>query len=272
MHFGIEIVPFGEYANPRPVMELAQAAEASGWEGVWVWDHLLIPWGVGDPWVILSAVAAVTHRLKLVSGVANLPRYYPQNLARTLVGLDLLSQGRAVLGAGLGGVAEETERFGLPGDARTRAEMLDESLEVITRLWSGEAVSHVGKHYQVAGAVLQPTPVQQPRIPVWIGGESRAALRRAARWDGWIVNTIDESGEIIRQPEQLAKEIASIHQHRLSPEKLEVAIDGISQPNSASRAQDYAEAGATWWFEALFGLRGSHAEILERVQAGPPAA
>ena len=102
MHFGIEVVPFGEYSDPRKVMELAVAAERAGWEGIWLWDHLLFPYGAGDPWVTLAAIAAVTRSIKLCTGVAALPRYKPQVLARTLVGLDILSQGRMIFGVGAG--------------------------------------------------------------------------------------------------------------------------------------------------------------------------
>ena len=270
MHFGIEVVPFGRFADPKQVLQLAQAAEDSGWEGMYVWDHLVIPYGAGDPWVMLSAAAACTQRLKLLPGVAAVPRYRPENLARLLAGLDLLSEGRVVLGAGSGGLKEDFTSFGGPEDSRARAEMLDEGLEVITRLWSGDAVSFRGKHYQVNGAGLQPQPVQQPRIPVWIGGESKPALRRAARWDGWIIGIINEEGKFIRSPEQLASEIAYIRQHRDSDADFEVAVDGISEPGEASRAGEYAAAGATWWFESLFGLRGDLEDMLARVKAGPP--
>ena len=271
MHFGIEIIPFGEFADPRNVVKMAQATEASGWEGVWLWDHLLFPYGSGDPWVMLSAIAASTRRLKLVSGVAALPRYRPQNLARLLTSLDLLSEGRVVLGAGLGGLAEEFTQFGELGEARARAEMLDEGLEVITRLWSGEPVEHFGVYYTVAGASMLPKPIQQPRIPVWIGGGSRRALRRAARWDGWIIGVIDENSEITLPPEKLADNVAYILEHRDGEGPFEVAVDGVSQPGDPSIPQEYSGAGATWWFESLFGLRGSLEEMLERIEAGPPA-
>lgn len=271
MHFGIEIVPFGEYSDPRKVIELAQAADEARWEGLAVWDHLLMPYGTGDPWVMLAGAAATTRRLKLVTGVAALPRYRPETLARMLAGLDLLSEGRAVLGAGAGAITEEFTLFGGPGERRARAGMLDEGLEVLSRLWSGEAVEFHGEHYSVEGAALVPQPVQRPRIPVWIGGESRAALRRAARWDGWIIGIIDETGQFTRSPEKLAEEVAYIRSQRSVDGPFDVAVDGISEPGEGGGAREYADAGATWWFEALYGMRGSHEEMLERVKAGPPA-
>jgi alkanesulfonate monooxygenase SsuD/methylene tetrahydromethanopterin reductase-like flavin-dependent oxidoreductase (luciferase family) len=98
MRFGIEIVPFGDFADPRQVLQMAEAAEVAGWEGVWLWDHIMFPYGAGDPWVMLAAIAAKTRDLKLIPGVAVLPRYSPPTLARLLTGLDLLSEGRVVLG------------------------------------------------------------------------------------------------------------------------------------------------------------------------------
>jgi alkanesulfonate monooxygenase SsuD/methylene tetrahydromethanopterin reductase-like flavin-dependent oxidoreductase (luciferase family) len=235
-----------------------------------LWDHLLFPYGSGDLWVMLAAIAARTQKLKLVTGVAALPRYRPHTLARLLTGLDLLSEGRVVFGAGLGAISEEFSRFGEIGEGRTRAEMLDEGLEVITRLWTGQPVEHVGAHYTVSGVSLLPTPIQRPRIPVWIGGESRAALRRASRWDGWIIGVIDENAEITLPPEKLADRLASIKDQGVEGGPFEVAVDGVSEPGAPSLVQDYANAGATWWFESLFGLRGGLEEMLARIKAGPP--
>jgi alkanesulfonate monooxygenase SsuD/methylene tetrahydromethanopterin reductase-like flavin-dependent oxidoreductase (luciferase family) len=272
MHYGIEVVPFGAYSNPRQVVQLAQAAEAAGWEALWIWDHMLMPYGAGDPWITLAAVAASTQRLKLITGVAPVPRYRPHLLARMLAGLDLLSEGRVIFGTGLG-IAPDFEPFGEPVDARTRASMLDEGLEQITRLWTGEPTLYLGRYYRAEQAQLLPTPVQQPRIPIWIGGASKAALRRAARWDGWIMGTVNEQCEVTQTPEQIAAQVAVILQHRArdaGSAPFDVAVDGVSASPQRSRAADYAQAGATWWFECLFGSRGSHEDLLRRIQAGPP--
>jgi hypothetical protein len=148
--------------------------------------------------------------------------------------------------------------------------MLDEGLDVLTRLWSGEPVEHAGPHYTVSGVSLLPKPVQQPRIPIWIGGESRGALRRAARWDGWIIGVINENSEITLPPEKLAGKLTSILEEREVGEPFDVAVDGVSEPGQSSLVQEYADAGATWWFESLFGLRGSLKDMLARIKAGPP--
>ena len=269
MHYGIEVVPFGEYANPRRVMELAQAAEAAGWEAIWLWDHLLFPYGTGDPWVTLAAVAAVTEKLKLVTGVAALPRYKPHVLARTLVGLDLLSAGRVILGAGAG-VDFDFTPFGEAADAKTRGAMLDEGLAMLVGLLSSEPFTQHGRYYHAENAQLVPGPVQQPRIPVWIGGDSPAAYRRAAQWDGWIIGTVDEAQNITLPPAQLAERVQTIRSRRTNDSPFDVAVDGCTQPNGAGLVAEYADAGATWWFEAIFGTRGSHEDLLARIKAGPP--
>ncbi len=270
MHFGIEVVPFGEYSNPQAVVELAQAAEDAGWEAIWIWDHVVFPYGTGDPWITLAAVAAVTSRIKLVPGVAALPRYRPHLLARTLTALDLLSRGRVIFGAGAG-VDFDFTPFGETVDARTRAAMLDEGLDLLAKLLSGAEITHRGSHYVAEKVRLAPTPVQQPRIPVWIGGGSNAALRRAAQWDGWIIGVVDEQQTITTPPDQIAKQVATIRRHRSAGSPFDVAVDGVSKAGDpGALVQEYADAGATWWFEAIFGSRGNHTQMLQRIHAGPP--
>lgn len=269
MHFGLEIIPVGPFSDPRKIVKLALAAEAAGWEGIYVWDHVLFgPYGVADPWVALAAVAATTSRLKLCTGVAPMPRYRPHLLARTLSALDLLSQGRVIFGTGLG-VAGDFAPFGEPADDKTRAAMTDEGLELLLKLWSGEETTHAGAHYTATNAQLLPAPVQKPHIPIWIGGDSNAALRRAARWDGWIIGTIDEQCNITKTPEKLAAQVAYIREQRTGDAPFDVAIDGVSAAGDRSLPQAYAQAGATWWFEAIFLSRASEEELIRRIVAGP---
>jgi probable F420-dependent oxidoreductase len=272
MRYGIEVVTLGACAEPRVVVELAQAAEAAGWDGLFVWDHLGFVWGApsADPWVLLAAVAQATRRLRLGTAVTPLPRRRPQVLASTVATLDRLSQGRVIFGAGLGGVAQEFTAFGEPGDARRRAQRLDEGLELVARLWAGQAVTHHGSHYLVEGVTLAPLPVQRPRVPVWIGGDGRPALRRAARWDGWVTGGVDEQGRPTTTPERLAGQVAYIRQHRAASAAFDVALTGCSEPGDAARADAFGAAGVTWWLESLHGVRGSAEQLRARVEAGPP--
>jgi len=271
--YAIEIVPFGEFGDPRVVMELAAAAEAAGWDGLFVWDHLAYAWGMpgGDPWVILSAAATVTDRLRLGTDVTPLPRRRPQTLALTLATLDILSKGRVILGAGLGGVAQEFGAFGEPEDAKIRAAMLEEALIILDGFMAGRQVTFHGEHYTIENVTLNPLPVQRPRVPIWIGGESAPALRRAARWDGWVIGAVNEQAEMVKTPVQLAEQVATIRRHRTIDGPFDVAMSGCSDPGDRSMVAEYADAGMTWWLETLFGLRGSVAINKARILAGPPA-
>ena len=250
------------------MVELAVAAEAAGWEALCIWDHCHFWGGVGDPWVTLTAVAAATRRLRLVTDVVPVPRYRPHLLARSLHALDAFSGGRVTFGAGLG-VEEDLDPVGDHADDHTRAAMTDEALDLITRWCQGESVQHDGAHYRSDGTQIAARTVQDPRMPVWIGGWSRPALRRAARWDGWIMSAIDEHQTVRFGPDQLADAVGYLEEKGVGG-AFDVAVNGTTPSDGSQLPAEYAAAGATWWFESLFGLRGSHAQMLERVAAGPP--
>lgn len=265
MRYGISISTLGGYAEPGRVVEAATAAEAAGWEGLFVWDHLAYVWDVpsADPWAILGAVAQVTERLRLGTAVTPLPRRRPAMVAGAVATLDRLSAGRMIFGAGLGGVPEEFSAFGEPAAAGVRAAMLDEGLQVVTGLWSGRQVTHAGRFYRVDGLTMAPLPVQRPRVPVWIGGASAGARRRAARWDGWIIG----SDEV--PPGSVADEVAAAGR-RPGAKPFDIAVTGVSAGAGDSVPHEYAEAGATWWLESINDRLGSHTAMLERIKAGPP--
>jgi alkanesulfonate monooxygenase SsuD/methylene tetrahydromethanopterin reductase-like flavin-dependent oxidoreductase (luciferase family) len=274
MRFGIEVVPLGEFADPREVVRLARAADRSGWEMLVVWDHLGFVWGTasGDPWVTLAAVAQATERIRIGTTITPLARRRPHVLANAVATLDLLSQGRAILGAGLGGVAQEFTSFGEPADPRDRAERLDESLEILGGLFAGRRVDHHGRHFTVDGITLAPLPLQRPRVPIWIGGDSRPALRRAARWDGWTTTGVDEGGTMITTPDGLADRVEYVRRHRADTHAaFDVAMSGLAGPGDGSRVREYGDAGVTIWLESLSGIRASTDDLLARVEAGPPS-
>ena len=181
MLYAIDSPISGDYSDPRLLGELAHLAEQSGWDGFFIWDHLSIDGmqPVVDPWVALSVMAARTERIRIGTAVTPIPRRRPWKLARETVSVDRLSGGRLTLGVGLGEPADsEYERFGEDGALRTRAAKLDEGLDVLTGLWSGEPFSYQGEHFRVDGACFLPKPVQRPRIPIWAGGQwpNRAPL------------------------------------------------------------------------------------------------
>ena len=191
MRYSINIPNFGDFADPETVARVAAAAEAAGWDGLFVWDHVVHRKrdrrACGDPWMLLTAAALATSRITLGPLVTPVPRRRPQQVARQVATLDNLSGGRVIFGAGLGGpIEDEYGSFGEPTDPKLLAEMLDEGLGLIDRYWSGEPVTHAGRHYRVEDVALLPTPVQRPRVPGWIAGywPHRRPMRRAARWDG----------------------------------------------------------------------------------------
>ena len=274
MHYGIVTSNLGDYADPLLAIRLARAAEEAEWEAFFVWDHLGFVWGSAssDPWISLSAVAVSTTHLKLGTAITPLARRRPHIVANALASLDLLSGGRMIFGAGLGGVTEEFTAFGEQGAAKERAAMLDEGLMVLDRLWSGEMVMHHGQYYDVENVSLAPLPFRRPRIPIWIGGESPPALRRAARWDGWLAPTTSPDGTPImdKDPGRIAEMVAEIRRHRTTDTPFEVAVDGYSGPGDPTLPHAYEAAGATWWLESIHGMRGTLDEMNARVEAGPP--
>lgn len=265
MRHGLLVANVGTYSDPRNVVRLAAAAEESGWEALLVWDHLAFVWGppAADPWVTLAAVAASTSRLVLGTGITPVARRRPQVLAQTVATLDVLSGGRVVFGAGLGGVPSEFSAFGEDEAPRARAEKLDEGLDLLRRLWSGERVDHHGKHYDAAGVTLAPLPIQQP-LPVWIGGNSTRALARAARFDGWIADTSDPR-RMTMTPDELGALVAAFP----TGDRFDVAVHGYSDQVDPGA---YAAAGATWWLEDVHDLRGAYDELIAVVIAGPPSS
>jgi alkanesulfonate monooxygenase SsuD/methylene tetrahydromethanopterin reductase-like flavin-dependent oxidoreductase (luciferase family) len=257
---------FGELAEPRVVADLAAEAEAAGWDGVFVWDHMLYRepvTDIADPWITLAAVASVTDQVRIGPMVTPLPRRRPQKLARETVSLDRLSGGRLVLGVGLGGdPGGELTAFGEELDQRVRGRMLDEALEVLVDLWSGEPVLHRGEHH-VAEGRMRPTAVQEPRIPIWVGaryGNTRP-LRRAARYEGLFPVQVDE-------PDQLAEMLGIVHEHRLTSDPYDVMI---ARPAGEERDPSaWFDAGATWWAAGFDPFTVDAATVRSVIDAGPP--
>ena len=183
----VSIPPFTDAAT---VVAIAVDAEEAGWDGVFLWDHL--QWEptyqppVHDPWVLLGAIAERTERVRIGTLVTPLTRRRLQVVARHVLTLDHLSNGRMTFAVGLGEpAAEDFAHFGDESDPRVRGRMLDEGLEVLDGLLRGDVVDHDGDHYTVK-AQLRPGPVQSPRPPIWVAGvvPNQRPLQRARRWDG----------------------------------------------------------------------------------------
>ena len=309
MRYGLYLPNFGAFGDVATLVDCAREAEAAGWDGFFVWDHVNRPWltDVVDPWVALAGVACATERMRLGALVTPLPRRRPWKVAREATTLDRLSGGRLVFGAGLGstgGATAEWSSFGEELDLRTRAEMLDEGLAILDGLWSGKPFSHRNsegskdrenpegpepKHYLVRETQFAPTPLQQPRIPVWIAGywPSRARLpfRRAARWDGAFPlgreggMSADDVRELVIYLQGERKRIGMADRpfdiiHSSAPTL------GDNPLAAAKRVAPYIEAGATWWLERItpdeFGGDWLGAwpldAMYQHIRRGPPGA
>jgi len=282
MRYAVNLPNFGQLADVRVVAGLAADAEAAGWDGFFVWDHLT--WvkrellDIADPWMLLCGAALATERLRLGPMVTPLPRRRPWKVARETVTLDRLSGGRLVLGVGLGWPAtDEYGSFGEPTGAADRAAMLDEGLEVLTRLWSGEPVSFSGRYYRVDEVALRPVPVQRPRIPIWVAGTwpLPGPLARAARFDGIHPLKVDAAGQLVPlAPEDVAELVRLVGAARTDPGPFEVMVGGETPGDDPAAARavigPLAEAGMTWWSESLHPDRGDLDAIRRRVRQGPP--
>jgi alkanesulfonate monooxygenase SsuD/methylene tetrahydromethanopterin reductase-like flavin-dependent oxidoreductase (luciferase family) len=248
---GLYVAPFDELVDPNVLAELAASAEEHGWDGFFVWDHVRYRppvRAVADPWVALAAVASATERIRLGPMVTPLSRRRIHKLARETVTLDLLSRGRLTLGVGLGSDRnDELEPFGEVADPRERARLLDEGLDRLSAYWGGE---------------FEPSPVQSPRIPVWVAARwpNRRPLRRAALWDGLF--PIELPG-----PEALTELADEVDELR-SEAGRDGPYDLVVDPPAGAAVEPWEEAGATWIL-ADFGFQPRRREVLEAIEAGP---
>jgi alkanesulfonate monooxygenase SsuD/methylene tetrahydromethanopterin reductase-like flavin-dependent oxidoreductase (luciferase family) len=219
MRCSINIPNLGDFADRRVVGQAAQLAEEAGWDGLFIWDHLIgynrdLVGEFAATNILLAAAALATNRIRLGPEVTPVPRRRPRELAREIATLDRLSGGRMVLGVGLGNSIEnEYGCFGEPTDLKVLAGLLDEGLQAITLLWSGEPVTFHGQYVTVDDVIMRP-PVQQPRVPIWVGGDwpHKAPARRAAHWDGAVLTT--GSWDQPPDPGVIAEIRAYIHTHR----------------------------------------------------------
>jgi alkanesulfonate monooxygenase SsuD/methylene tetrahydromethanopterin reductase-like flavin-dependent oxidoreductase (luciferase family) len=288
MRFGICIPAFADFSNPQILAEAAREAENAGWDGFFIWDAIFFDptfHPMADPWVSLAAVALSTQRMRIGTMITPIARRRPWKLARETVSVDVLSNGRLTLGVGLGDPVQwDFGFFDEVIDPKTRAGRLDEGLDVLTGLWSGQPFSYQGEQYKVMKEVtFRPTPVQSPRIPIWVGGwwPNKPPLRRAARWDG--VCPLKWGGSIT--PDEWRELLGYIRLHRTSTTPFEAVHSGATPGDNPAQASDliqaYAEVGVTWWIEPIdpwrFGWSyevpwAPEATILmhERIRQGPP--
>ena len=275
MQFAIDIAPLGDLADPVAIVRLARAAEAAGWDGLSIWDSTGVSMGgaAADPFVTLAAVASATERLRLIASVIAVPRRRPQLVVQAAATLDRVSRGRLILGVGAGNDPGDTDPFGEAAPLSERVAAMDAALAAIDP-WLRGAPAQL----DVPGATavtLGPRPIQSPRPPIWLGGMKPGALRRAARWDGWIAIATSEDGSSMAlsadafgaMVDQVGAERSALGR---AGEAFDIAVFGFSDPGDAALVRAYADRGATWWLESLSSMRGSLDELLVVIERGPP--
>lgn len=266
MRFGVSVPNLGD---ARRLVDLGRRAEAAGWDGYFVWDHVARdhagPRPATNPWVVLGALAATTERVRLGPLVTPLARRRPHQVATEATTLDVLSGGRAVLGIGLGAPAEEFDRFGDEPEPHDRAARLDEAAEIISLAMAGGPVRHAGEHYTV-DATLEPTPVQRPRVPIWVAGRwpNPAPFERAARWDGVVPLTTADFPLVT--PTDVRAIVAFVSERRDAGHAFDVVVSG----HPAHTPSEYEAAGATWFIDSTASTPAGLDDLEPRIDAGPP--
>jgi alkanesulfonate monooxygenase SsuD/methylene tetrahydromethanopterin reductase-like flavin-dependent oxidoreductase (luciferase family) len=293
MKYAIYLPNFGAFADPNNFLEFASVAEQSGWDGLFLWDHVLlhrdsdIP--MIDAWVALSAIAATTHRLRIGALVTPLARRRPWKVAREITSLDTLSRGRAIFGLGLGAPADaEFECFGEETADKIRAEKMDEAIEIVAALQSGDSVKFQGKYFKIDDVRFRPVPIQRPRVPIWVAGfhPNIRPMRRAAKWDGVFPLQAPSTGAahvsadevnwstMWLSPAQLRECVELVAKYRTSMAGFDVVACGatpLGAPTDGRKlVAEHEAVGATWWIEWLDEQRGSLNQMLDHVRQGPP--
>jgi hypothetical protein len=270
------------HGDARTAAEYAREAEKAGWDGFFVWEPV---WGI-DAWITLTAAVLRTKRIRLGTMLTPVSRMRPWKLASETATLDQLSNGRVILAVGLGAIDSGFTAFGEVTDRKTRAELLDEGLDILTGLWRGQPFHYEGRHYHVKETdfLPPPPPVQKPRIPIWVVGAwpSEKSMRRVLRYDGLLPQVLkpirgDSHGARQASLKELREMVAYVHENRKETTPFDVIVEGQTPGRAPKKAaatvQPWADAGATWWIEAMWeaiGKRGGLKSTLKRIHQGPP--
>ncbi|MEZ4333157.1 MAG: LLM class F420-dependent oxidoreductase [Myxococcota bacterium] len=250
MKFGLIFANVGPFGRPEGLTHLAQTAESVGFESLWTVEHVVVPKGyaskypysrdgkmpgpenapIPDPFVWLAYAAAVTKRIRLATGIVILPQRHPFYVAKEVATLDVLSNGRMILGIGIGWLEEEFKAVGVP--FASRAERTDESIEALRGLWGPGESAHAGKHYAWGAVESNPKPVQA-QLPIVIGGHTKGAARRAARLgDGFFPARPDTLAECMVE---LSAECARVGR---DPSEVEITTGCPPQLDEIKRLED----------------------------------
>lgn len=270
MKYGF-VLPYGD---ARQAADMARDLEQAGWDGFFVWEPV---WGF-DAWMLLAAAAMQTSRIRLGTMITPLARMRPWKLASETVTLDHLSGGRVNLAVGLGAIDTGWAEFGEETDLKTRAELLDEGLEILTGLWQGKGIRFKGEHYHVQPMDFMPPPptIQQPRIPIWVVGawQRPKSMHRALQYDGLLPTVMTGKGQHRRVTPEDVREISAYVREVRGPDSgYDIVVEGTTPGDkpeeAAEQVASWQAAGATWWIEALWQAPTPEA-VVERANQGPP--
>ncbi|HEX9092267.1 MAG TPA: LLM class flavin-dependent oxidoreductase, partial [Anaerolineales bacterium] len=272
MKYGVAI----PYGSARTAANLAHIADENGWDGIFLGDAIWCE----DPVVCLAAAAMTTTRIRLGTMVVPVPLRRPWKLASESVALDHLSGGRLILGIGAGAVWMGWHAFpDEVSDTKARAEMLDETIDILTLLYKREQFDYNGKHYHLKLTQLDlmhypPKPVQQPRIPLWVPGiwPRMKSMRRILKCDGLLPQKMNPQGEFETvTPGDLLQMKAFIDANRTLTTPFDYVVEGKTEgltPSAQSdKLREWAEAGATWWIEGLW--EATEQQAASRLRQGP---
>jgi alkanesulfonate monooxygenase SsuD/methylene tetrahydromethanopterin reductase-like flavin-dependent oxidoreductase (luciferase family) len=272
------VIPTGDV---RTVGELAHEVEQAGWDGAFYWDAIAVGdrLPIYDPWVVLAVMAMRTDRIRLGLMLTPPARRRPWKLAREATTIDQLTDGRLIMPLGLGAIDDAGfGNVGEPTDRATRAELLDESIDILTGLWTGEPFHYEGKHHQIKELTFQPTPVQSPHIPIWVPAvwNRKKSMQRAMRVDGILPVFVDDQGQYRQQtPTEIAALRTYIDQQRSEQTPFDIVIEGVTPDDNQAAGTaivgPLAEAGATWWIESRWEGANQPEDLRRRIRQGPPS-
>lgn len=276
MKIGLIPINIG-HASIEPMLEFARRAEQVGVESVWTFEHVLVPidyasrypysptgkMGIPpetpliDPLIALSAIATATTTLRLATGVNILPQTNPLYMAKQVASLDLVSNGRMMLGVGIGWLREEFAALGVPFERR--GARFDDYVEAMRKVWSGDVVEHKSDFLQWSGFKSYPIPVQKP-LPVIIGGSKGKVFQRIARHgDGWYAPT--------QTAEELAGLLPSLEEacraEGRDPSTLELTAMWVPAMGGIDAARRYEDLGVRRLVVPAMALGGNDASILD---------
>ena len=265
------------YGGARMVAELSQLAEQAGWDGCFLGDAIWCQ----DPMIALAAAAMTTQRIRLGTMVIPVPLRRPWKLASESVALDHLSDGRLILGLGTGAVWMGWQSF--PDevtDTKARAEMLGDTIDILTLLYQRKQFDYEGKHYHLKLTLMDeqhypPKPVQQPRIPLWAVGvwPRPKSMQRVLKCDGLLAEKMNREGKSEEvTPADIQEIKAYVDTHRALTTPFDIVVGGETAGLERTQRQEtllaWQEAGVTWWVEGLWSA--PEEEVVERIRRGPP--